>query len=57
MENKENHKIEFFQNEKNSILNVKYLLFSKNNKIIKSKIHSKISSSYSKSDVKILSLI
>jgi len=57
LENKENHKIEFFQNEKNSILNVKYLLFSKNNKIIKSKIHSKISSSYSKSDVKILSLI
>ncbi len=57
LENKENHKIEFFQNEKNSTLNVKYLLFSKNEELIKSKIHSKISSSYSKSDVKILSLI
>lgn len=57
LENKDNHKIEFFQNENNSILNVKYLLFSKNDEIIKSKIYSKISSSYSKSDVKILSLI
>lgn len=57
LENRDNHKIEFFQNENNSILNVKYLLFSKNDEIIKSKIYSKISSSYSKSDVKILSLI
>lgn len=57
LENKDNHKIEFFQNENNSILNVKYLLFSKNDEVIKSKIYSKISSSYSKSDVKILSLI
>lgn len=57
LENKDNHKIEFFQNEDNSILNVKYLLFSKNDEVIKSKIYSKISSSYSKSDVKILSLI
>ncbi len=57
LENNDNHKVEFFQNENNSILNVKYLLFSKNNKFIKSKIYSKISSSYSKSDVKILSLI
>lgn len=57
LENKDNHKVEFFQNEDNSILNVKYLLFSKNDEVIKSKIYSKISSSYSKSDVKILSLI
>lgn len=57
LENNDNHRVDFLQTKNNSILNVKYLLFSKDNKFIKSKIYSKISSSYSKSDVKILSLI
>jgi len=52
-----NYTICFFQNEENSNLKVRYLLFSSNDFLIKSKIHSKISSNNSKSDVKIFSII
>ncbi|NVP17888.1 SufD family Fe-S cluster assembly protein [Candidatus Gracilibacteria bacterium] len=52
-----NHTIEFFQKEENSKLEVRYLLFSKDETILKSRIYSKIESSFSKSDVKIFSII
>lgn len=52
-----NHTIEFFQKEDNSKLEVRCLLFSKNETILKSKVYSKIESSLSKSDVKIFSII
>ncbi|MDD3145070.1 MAG: SufD family Fe-S cluster assembly protein [Candidatus Gracilibacteria bacterium] len=49
--------IEFYQNEENSNLKVKYLHYSVDNKKIKSRIYSNIKSNKSKSDVKILSII
>ncbi|MDD2907794.1 MAG: SufD family Fe-S cluster assembly protein [Candidatus Gracilibacteria bacterium] len=53
----ENHNIEFFQNKENSNLKVKYLLYSVNDKKIRSRIYSNIKSNHSKSDVKIFSII
>jgi len=52
-----NHTIEFFQKEDNSKLEVRCLLFSKDEFSLKTKIYSKIESSFSKSDVKIFSII
>lgn len=56
--NIENNKnLEFFQDNDFSNLKVKYLLLSKNDNKIKTKIHSKISSDNSQSDLKIISLV
>jgi Fe-S cluster assembly scaffold protein SufB len=55
--NEGDYTINFVQNEDNSKLKVKYLLSSKENNVLKSKIYSKISSSNSSSDVKIISLV
>ncbi len=49
--------INFLQESDNSILKVKYLLTSKENKKLTSKIYSKISSDKSSSDVKIISIV
>ncbi len=55
--NSQINNIEFYQNEENSNLKVKYLHYSVDNKKIKSRIYSNIKSNKSKSDVKILSII
>ena len=57
IENKDNHKIEFIQDKKWSVLSVNYLLLSKDKISVKSKIHSKVVSDDSSSDVKIISLV
>ncbi len=57
VENKDNHKIEFIQDKKWSVLSVNYLLLSKDKISVKSKIHSKVVSDDSSSDVKIISLV
>lgn len=49
--------INFLQKKPNSSLKVRYLLLSKNDEKLKAKIYSKISSSFSKSDVKIISIV
>jgi len=49
--------INFLQESDNSILKVKYLLTSKEEKKLTSKIYSKISSDKSSSDVKIISIV
>ena len=57
VEKSDDLKVNFIQNEVNSKLSIKYLLFSKWENKIKAKIYSWISASYSISEVKILSII
>lgn len=54
--NEQKNQFEFFQDENNSNLKIRSLIFSKEN-FIKTKIYSKISSNNSSSDIKILSLV
>jgi hypothetical protein len=53
----ETSSIEFFQKWENSILEIKYLLFSKDLNNIDSKIFTEISANYCKTNVKILSIV
>ena len=52
-----NYKVNFIQKEEASSLKVRYLLLSKNDNKLKAKIYSKISSSFSSSDVKIMVVV
>lgn len=57
LEKQEDYNIQFFQEGDNSILKLKYLLFSNNWLKLKTKIHSKISSNNSICDIKIISIV
>ncbi len=57
IENIDNFNINFLQNKKSSNLIVRYLLLSKNNEKIKTKIYSKLSSNNTKSDIHIISIV
>ena len=57
LENRDDFQIHFIQNKINSDLKVNYLLLSKDDKKLKSKILSELSADFTKSDVEIVSII
>lgn len=57
LENREDFKINFIQNKENSDLKVNYLLLSKDNIKLKSKIYSELVADNTKSDINIISVV
>ena len=57
LENREDFKINFIQNKENSDLKVNYLLLSKDNIKLKSKIYSELVANNTKSNINIISIV
>jgi Fe-S cluster assembly scaffold protein SufB len=57
LEDRNDFKITFIQNKKNSNLKVNYLLLSKDDTNLKAKIYSELSADFTKVDVKIVSIV
>ncbi len=57
LENREDFRINFIQNKNNSTLKVNYLLLSKDDVKLKSKIYSELSADFTKSNIHIISII
>jgi hypothetical protein len=57
LEKLEDYKINFIQNKNNSVLLIRYLLLSKDNNKLKTRIYSELAASFVKSNIHIISIV